>query len=432
MNASSLTASPLTQISSWPKKPLFWILLVALVLRVLAALMLGNDVSGFSGAHDEISYSALGHRFAEGDGLTFPEDWYPWIAADAPQSYYSASMSLMLGLIYMAFGYQPVIARLIMGLLSTAIVGLLYLLTRRLFNERVALFTAAIAAVYGYLIFYGVTLVTETPFIFGLLIALYLCYEIVEDPSPAKWIALGLALAVTVLFRMAVVFFIPFLLAWVFYRQARYRIYVLLPVITIILAVMPFTIRNYTLWGQFELLETQFGHVFWNGNHPDHNGDFHPFKVFPIPDEVLALDNDSKITKALLAKGIENVLNDPGHFIMLTITRLREFFKFWPTADSSALANLIRVFSFGLLWPVALAGIVFSLRQWRSLSPLWLFMLLHTGVYASSWTMIRYRVPLDAILVIFAGLAVAVLAEVVLARYRQPEPASKPQSAAAD
>lgn len=419
-------------IATWPRQPLFWILVVALGLRVLAALMLGNTVSGFSGAHDEISYSALGHRWAEGHGLTFPVNWYPWIAADAPQSYYSASMSLMLGLIYWIFGYYPLAARLIMGVLSTAVVGLLYLLSRHIFNERVALVTAALAAVYSYLIFYGVTLVTETPFIFGLLIALYLCYEIVENPSPAKWLGLGLALAVTVLFRMAVIFFIPFLLAWVFYRQAKHRFYVVLPVLAIVLAVMPFTIRNYMLWGQFELLETQFGHVFWNGNHPDHNGDFHPFKVFPIPEDVLALDNDSKITKALLAMGVENVLNDPGHFILLTITRLREFFKFWPTADSSPLANLVRIFSFGLLWPVALAGIAFSLRQWRVLSPLWLFMLLHTGVYGSSWTMIRYRVPLDAILVIFAGLAVTVLVEVALASYRQSESVSVSQRATAD
>ncbi|MEZ4672700.1 MAG: hypothetical protein R2932_00440 [Caldilineaceae bacterium] len=53
------------------------ILGVAFLLRLGAALYLGNTVSGLSGANDEITYSMLGHRFATGHGMTFPEPWYP-------------------------------------------------------------------------------------------------------------------------------------------------------------------------------------------------------------------------------------------------------------------------------------------------------------------------------------------------------------------
>jgi 4-amino-4-deoxy-L-arabinose transferase-like glycosyltransferase len=409
---------------NWFKSPIFWILLLALTLRVIAALYLGNSVTGLSGASDEITYSTLGHRVATGHGLSFPENWYPWIQADTPQSYFSAAMSLSLGAIYAVFGYYPLVARLIMALVSTAVVGLLYLLTRRIFNARIALIAAGLAAVYPYLIFYGVSLVTETPFILGLLVAIYLAYEIVENPSPAKWVALGLVMALTAVFRIAIVFYIPFLLGWVFFKQKQQRHYVILPLIAIVLMVMPFTIRNYILWGEFEPLETQFGHVFWNGNHPDHEGDFHPYKVFPIPEEVLALNNDSHITKTLLRMGIDNVLDDPGHFVMLTLTRLRELFKFWPTPDSSLLANLMRVFSFGLLWPVALAGILFSYRRWLALLPIWLFIFIHTGIYASSWTMIRYRVPLDTLFIIFAALAVVAVWDELMIRRREQVVAS--------
>jgi len=408
------------------KKPILWILLLALFLRVLGAFYLGNTVSGLSGAQDEISYSMLGQRFAEGHGLTFPQNWYPWIKADAPQSYYSAAMSLFLAGVYMVFGYTPLLARLITAFFSTLIVGLIYLLGRRFFNEKVALFSAIIAAGYAYLIFYGVTLVTETPFIFCLLASLYLAYEIIETPNWWKWGALGIVLAIAVLFRMAVIFFVPVLLGWIFLRQPQKRAFVFVPIVLIILAVLPFTLHNYRTWGKLLVLEAQFGHVFWNGNHPDHHGNFHPYKVFPIPDDVLASDNDVEITNQLLRMGIQNVVNDPGNFAMLTLTRLREFFKFWPTTDSNILANLLRVFSFGIMWPFSLWGIWLSRKQWRELIPIYLFMLIHTGVYAITWTMIRYRIPLDALLIPFAGLAVVDLTGRFQARRRTSTVSSKP------
>jgi 4-amino-4-deoxy-L-arabinose transferase-like glycosyltransferase len=312
-------------------------------------------------------------------------------------------MSLYLAFIYKIFGYVPLVARFVTAILSTVIVGLLYLLTKRLFNYKVALLAALIAALYAYLIFYGVTLVTETPFILSIIVAITLAYDLAEKPNLWKWIGLGMALAISVLFRMAVVFYIPFLLGWVYFQGKMRASYLLIPATMIVLAVLPITIRNYQLWDRFLLLESQFGHVFWNGNHPDSQGNFHPFRTYPIPTEVLESGNDAEITNQLFRMGVDNIVNDPNLFLKLTITRLREYFKFWPTSDSTLYANLLRVISFGIMWPFALAGLILSRHKWRSLFPIYLFMLIHTGVYAISWTMIRYRIPLDALLIIFAA-----------------------------
>lgn len=391
---------------------LLLILLVALVTRMAAAFYLGDTVSGLSGAHDEISYSMLGQRFATGHGMTFPEPWYPWVAADAPQSYYSYTISLFLAGIYALFGYHPLVARVIMGLMSTMSVWLLFLIGRRLFGPTVALVASAIAAVYAYLIFYGVTLVTETPFTLALLIALYLAIRMRagEVNGVGAWFTLGVVLAVALLLRMAVLFFIPILLLWLYYavRKETTLWLVAIPLVVIGLAVLPLTIRNYRLWHQFLLLEAQFGHVFWNGNHPGHGGDFHPFYVFPIPPAVLASKNDVLITNTLLRMGIQNVLNQPWDFVMLTLTRLREFFLFWPTADSTLAANLLRVFSFGVIVPFALYGFFANLRRFSDLAPVYLFIVVHTGIYAVTWTMIRYRIPLDPFLILFAAYSLQV------------------------
>lgn len=390
------------------------ILAVALFIRILAAFYLGNTVSGFSGAHDEITYSMLGQRFASGHGMTFPQNWYPWIEADAAQSYFSYSISLYLAAIYSLFGYLPIVARLITGGLSTLLVFMIYLVAKRLFSERVALISSAIAALYAYLIFYGVTLVTETPFMLALLITIYVALRLKEEPSVALWVTLGVTLAITVLLRMAVIAFVPILLLWIALElNDRSQLKMLfIPAVIIVLAVLPFTIRNYLLWNNFVLLETQFGHVFWNGNHPDHNGNFHPYKVFPIPKEVLAskneagtLPSDAEITNRLFRLGLSNIQNDPQHFFLLTLTRLREFFKFWPTDESSLLANLLRLISFGAILPFTIIGLILGLRNWRALAPVYLFILIHTAIYAVTWTMIRYRIPLDVFFIMFAAYA---------------------------
>lgn len=386
-------------------KPIYFILIVALIIRIIAALYLGNEVSGLSGAWDEISYSLLGERFANGHGLTFPTEWYPWIKPNAPQSYFSIAISIFIGMIYKIFGYQPILARFIFAILSTASIYVLYKFTKIIFGESTALMAAIISSFYAYLVFYGVTLLTEGPFILFLLLSLLLAYKIIEEDKLWMWIVLGVTLSICLLLRMAVLFFIPILLGWLVYQKKEKVKYLGIPIIIIVIVFIPFIVHNYLLWHRFLLLEAQFGHVFWNGNHPDHNGIFSN-EVFEIPSAILAMENDAEITNQLLKLGIQNVLNDPINFIKLTISRLGIFFTFWPTEDTNLMGNIMRVMSFGIMFPFALIGMWLSRSNWRKLLPVYFFFIIHTFIYAISWTMIRYRIPIDILLIPFAAYTI--------------------------
>lgn len=315
---------------------------------------------------------------------------------------------MFLGAIYAVFGYYPLAARLVMAALGTLAVLMTYLVARDFFGQRIALISAAIASVYAYLVFYSAALVTETPFIVCVLASIRIAFLIREKITPGRVLGLGAALALTVLLRMAVVFFIPILFVWLALaikkRQMLFAIGV--PIIMMALAVLPFTIHNYQLWERFMLLESQFGHVFWNGNHPSHLGYFSG-NVFDIPPEILATNNDAEITTRLLGLGIANVMADPAHFLQLTLSRIVIFFTFWPTPGSDLAANLMRVFSFGMVFPLAVWGAFLTRYRWRNLLPIYLFMAAHTGVYVASWAMIRYRIPLDVFFIIFAALPIA-------------------------
>jgi 4-amino-4-deoxy-L-arabinose transferase-like glycosyltransferase len=400
-----------------PQQWLAIILILALIPRVATALWLGNtmEVLDAGGTHDQVSYDMLAHRLATGHGFTFPEPWYPWVRADTVTSYYSGTMVLHLAIIYKLFGYHPLIARLLYAVLGTAIVYLIYRLGRRIFGQAAGLVAAACAAGYSYLILYSATLLTETPFIFFLLLALNAAYAVAATGSRKQLILLGFALAGTLLFRMAVLPFVLVLLAWIYFTARRSPqplklLHLAIPLGIIALAVLPWTVRNYLIFDRFMLLESQFGHVLWNSNHPEQGTDFRGAWVAPIPPELWGL-SEPEITNELLKRGVQNILADPGRFFLLTLSRVKFFFTFWPTADTGLINNLGRVFSFGIMLPFMLAGLYLSRSRWRQALPLYLFVVIHLGVYLVSWVMIRYRIPVDAILLIFAAAALTAITE---------------------
>lgn len=394
------------------KHCLFGILAVAFVVRLATALWLGNsmEVLPAGGTHDQVSYDMLAHRVATGHGFTFPQAWYPWVPPDIPTAYYSGTMVIHLAAIYYMFGYNPLIARILYVFLGTLICWFLFRIGRRLFGEVAGLVTAAMAAGYAYLILYSATLLTETPFILFLLMAIDNAYLLRDRVTAKRLVTFGLALGGAVVFRMAVLPFVVLMLIWLYTEtrkaQVPLRIWqLLIPLGLIIAAVLPWTIRNYLIFDRFLLLESQFGHVFWNSNHPDQGYTFDEVGwVAPIPPELMGW-NEVDLTNELLRRGIRNVLSDPLRYISLTLSRMRIFFAFWPTAGSSWMSNVARALSFGVSLPFMAYGLILSLRRWRVFLPLYIFLILHLGVYLASWVMIRYRIPADTILLLFAGLA---------------------------
>lgn len=75
------------------------------------------------------------------------------------------------------------------------------------------------------------------------------------------------------------------------------------------------------------------------------------------------------------------------------------------------LSNISRIGSFGLFLPFMVYGLFVTMkRNGKSLltSPaglLIIFAVVYAGVHILTWTLIRYRLPVDAVLIPFAGLA---------------------------
>ncbi|HJS17330.1 MAG TPA: glycosyltransferase family 39 protein [Anaerolineales bacterium] len=396
------------------KRLLVLVLLAAILIRLPVALYMGDRVTVLPGIHDQVSYDALASSLLAGRGYSFTENWYPFTLANTPTAHWSFLYPVYLAGIYEVIGYHPLVARLVQGTLGGALICfLVYLIGRRVADEVTGLVGAALAAVYGYFIYYNAALMTETFFIVLVLFSLYLSLEIKEKPSLARWALLGLALGAAALLRQTVLLFVPFLLLWLFMELRGKGIrwwYFTIPVGVIILMIAPWTIRNYLVFDQFLLLNSNAGYAFYASNNPNLGTDWNNDKVVvPVPDELKGR-NEAELDRALTQRGIKFILADPERYLWLSLDKTLEYFWFWPSATSSRISNLNRVLSFGLFLPFMLLGLYLSFSRWRSFAVLYLFIVIHTGIHLLTWPAPRYRLPVDAVSMIFAGLAVIELA----------------------
>ena len=431
--------------SSQPqRKMLVAVLAVSVVARIAAALYMGNTVEVLPGTFDQVSYHALALRVLGGHGFSFDYPSWPMTAAGAPTAHWSFLYTLYLTAVFALFGPNPLVARLIQAF----IVGVLqpyfaYRLGKHIYGERTGMLAAVFTAIYIYFIYYAATLMTEPFYITAIMGALLgLLHLRRAAPGQVNRVALmvGLALGIAVLLRQLFLLLIPFLLLWLALvwlsdrrlggrgpagrgdcPRAPWRA---MAIITGVVALMivPFTAYNDARFDRFVLLNTNAGFAFFWANHPVYGTRFQA--ILPpelgsyqdlIPEELRHLDEPA-LEQALLRRGLGFVAADPARYVRLSLSRVPVYFIFWPSAGSGMISNVSRVGSFGLFLPLMAAGLIYSVlnrdtrrRTLADASLLLIFVTFYTAVHLLSWALVRYRLPVDAILLIYAGLAASVL-----------------------
>lgn len=382
-----------------------------IAVRLILAVVLGDRADPVSGATDQYSYDVLARRVLAGHGFSFPMAWYPFTPPDKPTAHWSYLYTLYLTGIYGVFGHHPLAARIVQALLSGLGPWLTFLIGRRLFGPWSGLAAAALHASYAYFIFFNVALMTQTFYIIALLAVLSLALRMLDNCAFRDWVLLGLLLGVGTLLRQTLLLFTPALLAWlVWMRRERTGWTAPLTTLAVVAAlILPWTIRNYIAFGDFLLLNSNGGFFFYSSNHPDQGVHFDPNYVAPIPAHLAAL-SEPALDRALYREAAGFIVANPPRFLRLTLSRVAEHFWLLPSRTSTALSNLARLCSFTLYLPFMVAGFFLSFRWWRVCLPLYGYIGFDTALHLISWSAPRYRLPSDALLIIFAGLAATHLA----------------------
>jgi hypothetical protein len=417
------------------------LILLAALARTASALYQGNEVDALPGVADQISYHRLATRVLEGHGFSFDVGWWPATPAGRPTAHWSYLYVIFLAAVYFLFGPNPIMPRLIQAVLTGVLQPLLtWRIARRLLGPRAGVVAAAISAFYAYFVFYGGALMTESFYIAAILWALDIATAMTDESNrppgaiePLSWAKLGLACAVAVLLRQVFLLLVPVILLWVAWRLARHsdrlskkqllgRCAISAAILTACIA--PWTIRNYRAFHTFVLLNTNSGFAFFWGNHPVHGERFIPILHATdygalIPPELRGM-NEAEMDKALLRRGLNFVRENPVRYILLSSSRVREYFKFWPEARSNRISNYARVLSFGILFPFALLGLALIVFQpfkdqqmdTRPKAPGTSLLLAvaagYTLIHLLTWTLIRYRLPVDSMLMPFAASGICI------------------------
>ena len=137
MNGKNIIKSSLSRVG---QRPLLFIILISVLLRVAVAFSMGNTVVELPGIFDQVSYHNLALRVAGGYGFSFGELWWPITPANAPTAHWSFLYTFYLTLIYLLFGPHPIVARvlqaIIVGILHPFIV---YRISEKLFTKTIGL-----------------------------------------------------------------------------------------------------------------------------------------------------------------------------------------------------------------------------------------------------------------------------------------------------
>ncbi len=427
------------------------IIAVAVLFRVGVAIYLGDTTPP---GKDETSYAVLAERLAAGYGYSFPVAWYPFAEAGAPTSHWSFLYTGIAAAVFAGAGAHPLVVRLIQAVICGLLMPwLAYRLTRRIFSQSdrqraLPLLAALLAAVYAYFVLYGAMVQTEAFFICVVLWTLERSLSLdagLADPSRPGlvWPALlvGLSLGAATLLRQSILPWVPVLFLWLLFTGWRSRRLrgalgsVLLAAVVLALCIAPFTLRNLRVYGDFLLLNSNSGYAMYSAQHPMHGTHFQAYAAAPLPPELAGKGlNEAQWDRALMQRGVGFVLADPGRYLLLSLSRVADYFEFWPTADSSLLFNVGRLVSYTLLLPFMLLGIYKAWRYRRDGSTDTRFLLLPDPVVLSllfvafysvlhifTWAMTRYRLPVDAVLLPYAALGILAVEQVIarIAGYEQ-------------
>jgi 4-amino-4-deoxy-L-arabinose transferase-like glycosyltransferase len=385
---------------------------------------MGNQIQGLPGIADQESYDMLARQVLAGKGFTVITDWWPLTRAGESTAHWSYLYTLYLAGVYAIFGPNPVVARLIQAVVVGALWPVLtFVLGRRIASERVGLIASAWSAVYGYFSYYGAALMTEAFYITAILASLWLTVRLAQarPASIRGYLLLGLCLGITVLLRQVFLLFVPIQLLWLgvalWRGRAPFRrtaVRLAAPLLVMAVLIAPWTVRNYLAFHQFVLLNTNAGFAFFWGNHPIYGTTFQAtlkgdVRYADLVPAALKPLNEAALDSALLREGIGFVTADPVRYALLSFSRLHTFFVFWPEPDSGTLSNVVRVMAFGVALPFMLAGLAMAIRQWRRWSLLYAFAAVYSAAHLLSWALIRYRLPVDAVLILFAALPIDVV-----------------------
>ena len=437
------------------------IFVVAFTLRFIHIWQIGRSPLFATLLGDARSYDQWAQRIAGGE----------WIGRDV---FYQAPLyPYFLGTMYLLAGRSLMVVRIVQAVIGSCSCVLVALAARRLFSARVGLVAGLMLAIYAPAIFFDGLLQKSVLDVFFVSLALWLISGIINSPpqlrrgkpgrspgwggvvqenpsfdhhhpgatrppssseegsSSSHWLPLGLAIGGLSLTRENALVFTIVVLGWTVLRfNWRAAAFFALGVVLILL---PVAVRNSLVVGGFYLTTSQFGPNFFIGNHSGANGSYQSLRYGRGAPEYERQDAtelaehalDRTLTPAEVSsfwtgRALVFIESDPGAWLKLMARKaalLANATEKIDTedqatyADRSIVLQLLGPFThFGILVPLALAGIFATWKDRSLFGAIYAMLAAYSGSVLLFYVVARYRYPLVPMLVLFAAAGAVFLA----------------------
>lgn len=405
------------QLTKYLSKPVFWLFLITvagLLLRclfvviqwkysVLSAPFYGNDSYG---------YDSIAQSLVSGEG---------YLMNGQPSAFRTPGYPLFLASMYAIFGRDFFVVSIVQCFLGAASCLLVYGIAKSVFDKRTGIFAAAIFAFTpNSIIWTSGYISTETLFTFLSVFSLYLLILLLREGERRAPLTLqtsliagatGVLLALSSLTRPVFIYFsvlaIIYLTVFVNWRR------VLLVSGMFLLLMTVWTVHNYSVFGKPIYSTTGGGWVLYEYHNPAtqaSNGGLNPgwapntmelssqVPLFPEAEQLSEIEKD----EFYMRKVKEFVLANPGKEIELSVNR---FWNIWrPSAENAKLRTSI------ILWLTYVPTMLFAIPAFfwfglknKRIGLLTLFLIYHFFFYLFLVAEMRFRFPLEPILMVFAA-----------------------------
>ena len=345
---------------------------------------------------------------------------------------------LLLALILKAGGAGFVLPALVQILLTIWNPVLLYLLARELFPRTIAATAALALLAYGMVFYFDVSLLIVSILLPLDLLFLYLLVRAARsgENGPA-WPAAGLVLGLSAIARPNILLFAVTVPVWMALLPrpagSSFRGRIVPFVIGMLLPITPVFLHNLAA-GEPVLIAWQGGTNFYIGNNPESDG---MTAIAPGTDgtwwggynDLIHIAESAEgrplkrmeVSRYWFGQAVRFITGDPGAAMRLYAKKIYVLLGDFEVSNNQGIYFLRQysrtlrwgtLFSFGLLFPLAVAGMM-TARWTRYRMILALFLITYSASIVLFFVTARYRMPLIPLLILFAAVALQRFVETI-------------------
>tara|TARA_E500000178_G_scaffold252754_1_gene249304 strand:+ start:296 stop:1483 length:1188 start_codon:yes stop_codon:yes gene_type:complete len=365
-------------------KSLFYCLILAFLIRLIFFYIYPDQKFP-----DSISYEILGIKFLE----NFIYE------SDVHMPLYSI-LSLLIG------GRVNLI---IFDIMISSLTSLyIYKLSKLIFTKEISFIALIIYILYPYSIFYSVSGLTETIYVFLIIFSFYKLYN-------KKYLTAIFVLILSIYLRPTLEIFYPIILLIFLYVNKQLNInkifYIMFSYLLMyVILLSPWWYHNHIKYNQFVRLNFASGFVLYSGNNPlNESGggvaygstsddlDISSFQSIKDPGERY---------NAMKEEAIKFIINNPKRTINLYFKKFQRFWMLYPYTNfyNAIEYKIISILSYGVILLFSILTILnLNLKKIKMLLPIFSFAIFLNFVHIITISSIRYRYPIEPFLIILSS-----------------------------